>query len=338
MAERTEDAPAMEGTATIKVAQNFLTGYGITLTRTTCPAGTSTAATAITTACAGGETVLNIQATTNGSLNGNKPFRLIVQKGNFTLRTPDGQNGTTVTTTSDHSGSVTAVIQVPANALTQVAIVRVQDVATGVYTDETFIINGPTGSSGNGGTLTAIPTDITFTSAFTTECGTGTADFLVFDGTPPYTVQVTDPGNVVVTPATTNENPGRFTIKALNKNICLDKSSIVVVDSTGRRVTVTLTTKAGSATPPGPATFDVQPTSVTVGCGQTATLSVVGGSGLYTANSTHSRLIAFTFGNSVGITRATGDGATIFPATGTVTVTDGTNIAAITVTTATNCP
>lgn len=333
------DSSTQTSETVIKVAQNFLTGYGIALTRTTCPAVGSVASTTITTACAGGETLLQIGAVFNGALNGNKPFRLIVMRGNFTLRTFDtAQNGTTVTTTSDHSGTVTAMIQVPAGAATQIAIVRVQDVATGVYTDEAFVITGQTGTATNGGTLTATPTDLTFTGALSTQCGTGASDVLIFDGTPPYTALNVDPQDISVKPTTSNDNPGRFTITALNQNICLDKSPIVFTDAANRRVTVNVTTKPGSTAPPTPAAFDVQPTTVTVGCGQTATLSVVGGSGLYTANSTHPRLIAFTFANSVGITRATGDAGGVFPTTGTVTVSDGTAIKPVTVTTPATCP
>ena len=332
------DGSTQTANTVVKVAQNFLTGYGISLTQTTCPAAAA-GTTAITTACAGGETLMHISATFNGALNGNKAFRLIVMRGNFTIRTIDTQqNGTTVTTNSDHSGTVSAIIQVPTDAATQVAIIRVQDVATGVYTDEAFVINGRTGTGNNGGSLTAIPTDLTFTGGLSTECGTGASDVLIFDGTAPYTFANVDPQDITVTPASSNDNPGRFTITALNKNICLDKSPIVFTDAANRRVTVTVTTKAGSVTPPAPAAFDVQPTTVTVGCGQTATVSVVGGSGLYAANSTHPRIVAFTFGNSAGITRVTGDGATTYPTTGTVTITDGTTIKTVTVNTVANCP
>ena len=70
------------------------------------------------------------------------------------------------------------------------------------------------------GTLTAIPSALSFTGLLTTDCGTGSATVSVLDGTPPY-MAISSDISVRVTPATSNTNPGTFTIEATNPNLCL---------------------------------------------------------------------------------------------------------------------
>lgn len=321
------DSNGLIGRSVIKVAQNFLTGYGVALTPTTCPSSQGQAA---ATACAGGETAIQLNATTNGSLHGNEQFRLQVLRGNYALRNPvTGQSSETVLTTSDHTGSVLGIIQVPAGALTQIAVLRVTHVATGVYADHAFVISG----TGLAGTLTAIPTAITFKGALANQCGTGQSDVLVFDGVPPYTATSTSP-NVVVTPSTSNSNPARFTVTVTNQTVCVD-ATVVITDSLNKRVTVTVKTEAGTGTLPALA---VAPTAITLACGTSGSASVVGGSGAYSVTSSHPRVSAVVSGNIITVTRVSGDGAGTFPTTGSVTVSDGSALTGITVTVPANCP
>ena len=49
-------------------------------------------------------------------------------------------------------------------------------------------------------------------------------------------------------------------------------------------------------------------------------------------------MVAFTFANQAGITRVTGDGATAYPTTGTVSITDGFSVVTVDVTVPANCP
>jgi hypothetical protein len=289
-------------------------------------------------ACAGGTSTLHMQMTFQGNLYGNRPMQLQVLRGNFILRNPGtGQTGSTINVTSDHSGTILALVEVSPGVPTQVAIVRVIDTATGVYADQAFVIGG-TPLPGNA-PLTTVPTDLTFTGGLSTECGTGVADVLVFDGTPPYTAFATNP-NTSVTPTTTSTTPGRFTVSANNKFVCLDKVPVVITDANNQRATVTVTTELGTAKPPTVQPFTVQPTTLTVACGQTGSVSVAGGNGVasYSVNSDHPRVIAFTFNNTVSVTRMTGDGPTVFPTTANVSVTDGSSVQTVTVTVPANCP
>lgn len=310
--------------ATIQVAQNFLTGYGLTLAPTTCTVAGGTGAAPA--ACAGGDTLVRMSAVFNGNLYGNQAFRFQVIRGNFALKDPvTGQVSDTVTTVSDTTGTVQVFVTVPANAPTQLAVIRTIHIPTGVYADQVFVIQGANTTTA----LTAIPATITFTGATTTQCGSGTADILVFDGLPPYTAVSTNP-QVSVTPTTSNTQPGRFTVTAVASTQCFS-APIVITDAAGRRVTVTVSSEAGTAAPPTPAAFNVSPTAFTLSCGATGTAAIVGGSGNYFAVSSHPRVQAVASGALLQITRLTGDTAT-FPTTATVTVSDGTNLKDVTVT------
>lgn len=329
------DSTGILTSTTVRVAQNFLTGYGLSFTPSNCPQGSSTAFDPTAQACAGGETAVRMQATFNGSLAGNRQFRLEVIRGNYSLRNPaTGQNAQSVLLTSDHSGTVTAIIEVPANVPTQLAVIRVVDVATGVYADHVFTISGFSQSQN----LTAIPNEFSFKAALSTRCGTGSADFMVFDGVAPYTATPMNP-NLSVTPTVSNTNPGRFTVSAFNPNICLDNATVIITDARGGRTTITVDTLAGDIEPETPPTLTLGPTSITLGCGQTGSIAVVGGTGTYFATSTNPNVSVAISGNVVSITRAGPAG----PGTGGTTsvgiaVSDGRAIVTATATVPVSCP
>jgi hypothetical protein len=318
---------------TIRVAQNFLTGYTLAFISSTCPAP---AAGQSITPCAGGDTAINLNATFNGSLHGNEQFRLEVVRGNFAFYDPLSSTNTitnTYTTLSDHQGKITAVIRVPANAPSQIAIIRVVHVATGASAEHVF-----TTSAGNNAlTLAAIPQAISFQGATSLVCGTGSADFFVFDGVPPYSAVASD-SNVLVTPSVSNSQPGRFTVTVGNNQACLTASPVVVTDSLGNRIQVTVSTTRGTTTPAPPPALAVAPNTITLACNTSGSVSVVGGSGGYSVSSSHPRVNATVSGHTVTITRVNGDGATAYPTTAQVSVTDGSSIQVVTATVPANCP
>lgn len=324
------DSTGILVTTEVKVAQNFLTGYGVNIAPTTCPSASASGHDPAAQACAGGESAIRMQATFNGSLAGNRQFRMRVLRGNFSLRNPvTGQASQEITVTSDHTGSVLAILEVPANVPTQLGVLRVQDVATGVYSDTVFTISGFSASQ----SITPVPNDFTFTGPLTTTCGTGTASFLVFDGVAPYTAVSSDP-NLTVTPSSPT-NPGQFTLNAFNPNWCMDNATIVVTDARGGRGTVTVTTETGPLAPAEPAPFNVAPSSITLGCGQSGSVTVVGGTGSYFTNSTHPAVSAIASGTAVTITRAnTGTS----PTSVIISVSDGREIAEVTATVPATCP
>jgi hypothetical protein len=307
----------------ITVAQNFLTGYGVVIT-STCSTGT---------ACSGADAIVRLQAVANGSLYGNRALRFCVVRGNYQFVVPEipsnlpAQLVNCVDTTSDHTGTALARIRVPAGAGPEIATLRVIDVATGVYADEVFTITAGTIT----GSLTALPNDFTFTGPLTGICGTGSGDFIVFDGTPPYTATSSSPA-ITVTPTSTGANPARFTVTASNPLVCVDNATVVVTDAANRRATITVSTEEGSgALPP----LIVSPTTVTLNdtCNYSTSVTAVGGAGGISASSSHPRVVAIVSGNTVTITRVGSDPIPLinYPTTGTVTVTDGTTVQSVTV-------
>jgi hypothetical protein len=311
----------------IQVAQNFMTGYGVVFT-STCDSEAQV--------CSGADAIVRLVATTNGLLFQNRQVRFCVVRGNFKFVHPETPSNVPATqldcydTVTDHAGVAIARIRVPADAGTQLATLRVIDIASGAYVDEVFTID----QGSITGQLSVIPNDFTFTGPRTGVCGTGTADFVVFDGDPPYTAVSSNP-NISVTPTTNNSNPARFSLSAFNPNVCLDNATIVITDRANRRATVTVSTEEGSAELPALA---VAPTTVSLNdtCGFTTSVTAVGGVGPLSVNSSHPRVSATLSGNTVTITRLTPDpasppGPSFYPTTATVTVTDGATIETVTV-------
>jgi hypothetical protein len=324
------DSTGILTSSVVFVQQNFLTGFGVSISPITCPDVSSTGGTPVAQACAGGESAVIVRAAFNGALHGNKAFRLEVVRGNFSLRNPaTGQLSQSISTVSDHTGTVTGIIEVPANVPTQLGVLRVVDVATGVYADTVFTISGISQSQN----ITPIPNDFTFTGPLTTTCGTGTADFIVFDGVPPYTAVSSDP-NLSVTPSSPT-NPGRFTLNAFNPNWCMDNATIIITDARGGRGTVTVSTETGSTAPTPPPTFAVGPTSLTLGCGESGSVSVVGGTGSFSTTSTSAAVTAIASGNAVTITRVNAGSS---PTEVGIGISDGRTILTVTATVPAICP
>ena len=335
-------------TTGLSVAANFLTGYGVSFT-SNCTTGN---------VCAGGETNVFLSTSIGGNSVGNREYRYEVVRGPFTWicnnTTVQGctlsNNGTVITTRTDHMGDAQVQFRVADNVGTQLASFRVTDVATGASTLHVFTIAG----TPIGGALEAIPDAFTFTGINTAQCGTGVADFLVFDGTPPYTAISTNP-NVIVSrtgttppyepPITSNTQPGRFTIQVTNPFVCVNDALVVITDRFNSRTTVTVTSEAGSAPPP-PTPVTVTPGSLTLNCGQSGSVSVLGGptgTATFSVSSPDPRVSVTASGRTVTATRAAADTPTVPPTPpGTisyvVTVTDGATFTTIGISAPAVCP
>jgi hypothetical protein len=259
-----------------------------------------------------------------------------------------GPGGATWTTRTDHEGDAQAIIRVNANVATQIGVFRVVDVATGASTQHVFNIAGVPLS----GALVAIPTEFTLGGPDSASCGTGSGDFQVFDGTPPYTAVSSFPVDLVVEsldqPGTnvSRTQPGHFRFTAVNRRVCLSEATIIVRDANNRQVTVTVTTEPGDADPP-PAPIVPTPGQLTLGCGQSGSVILSGGGGTFTASSPDSRITVTASGRTLTITRVGADPAGFppsptpgvpNPASFSVNVTDGTNVLGIGVNAPSNCP
>jgi hypothetical protein len=338
----------------LQIAQNFMTGYGVSFA-SNC-GGTGTTAPS---ACAGGESVISVIASINGNLYGNREYRFEVVRGPFTFLNigPNGPvaasgvvgpGGTTWTTRTDHTGRAHALIRVNNNVSTQVGVFRVVDVATGASTQYLVNIAGVPLV----GELTAIPEEFSLTGPNSAQCGTGSGDFLVFDGTPPYTAVSSFPAALLVEaidrPNTnvSNSQPGQFRFTATNPFFCMSPGSIIVRDANNQQVTVEVTTEAGSGDPPPPP-ISATPGTLTLACGSSGSLILLGGTGTFTVSSPSPRITTTLSGRILTITRTALDplGTPVSPTPGTanpiaftVNVTDGTQITSLSITAPSNCP
>jgi hypothetical protein len=305
----------LTATAVIQIAQNFLTGYGMSFGVTTCQGGASP--------CAGGETAIRFDATTNGNILQDRVFRIERVRGPFQFVDPLNTNNQTdaINVVSDHEGRFTTVIRVAVGIPTQVGIIKVTDLNSGANVLQTFNISGTPAT----GVLTVIPETTTLTGPNGTICGFGTFDILVFDGAAPYTAICPNP-QILVVNSPSNTQPGRFTFNVGASTNCLTAEQCVISDAFGARTTFTVTTVKGVNPPTTP--LAVSPATLTLACGQTGNVTVVGGTGsTYSVNSSNSRVTATVSGNTVSITRLTGDVGGPFPTTATISVTDGATIA-----------
>ena len=320
-------AEGFTATAVIKVAQNFLTGYGMHALSTTCASDLI---------CTGGETALAFDSTFNGILYQLHTFRFEKVRGPFQFVDPLNTNNAVdvVTVIADHEGKFTVVIRVAGGVPAQTALFKVTDLVTGAYSFRAFVIATSTTTS----TLTLIPDKISLTGGDATVCGSGTSDVLVFDGVPPYSIICTDT-RVAAASLTSTTQPGRFTINVGQQAAgqCLDNVPCVILDANNTRAVLSISTKVGAAaTPPTPIT--AAPATLTLTCGGSGAATVVGGTGTYSATSSNSRVSAAVSGNTVTITRLTGDVGGPFPTTAVVTVTDGASVASVTATVPATCP
>ena len=334
----------------IQVAQNFLTGYTVFYQNNCIAVGTAGTGDA----CAGGETAIEITAAINGNLYGNREYRFEVVRGPFFFTNlpgvpgvvaPSGTlgpGGATWTTRSDHEGDAHAIIRVNNNVQTQLGVFRIVDVTTGASTQYIFSIAGVPLA----GALTAIPDEFTLTGPNSASCGTGSGDFLIFDGTPPYTAESSFPQFLIVTPETSTTQPGRFRFAATNPNFCLDSATIIVRDANNRTVTVEVTTEVGTGDPPPPP-ITPTPGSLTLACGQSGSVMLTGGGGTFTASSPDSRVTQTLATRVLTITRVALDPAGVPPSPTpgvanptvfNVNVTDGTNLISIGINAPSNCP
>ncbi|APV49221.1 hypothetical protein BWI17_05705 [Betaproteobacteria bacterium GR16-43] len=330
------DTTGFVATATFSVGQNFLVGYGVSYTNLCPPPATGQAQIQ---ACNGSQTVVTVSPTFNGILRGNALVRFERLRGTFGFvqcASPPPVNPTlvnSITTNTDHEGKATVCLQPASNSATQLATYRVIDVVTGVYVDQVFTIVGGPAS----GALTVIPSTITLTGSGG-RCGSGSSNFTVFDGTTPYTAVSSNPTLVSVVPAAGSTNTFTVTVFA-QQPPCPTGNTVIVTDADGRRTTVTVDSAAGGTAP----TMLVSPTSVTLTCGTSSSVTVIGGSGTYNATSTSPGLTATVSGNLVTITSVRPFPAA-FPGpdalttqTDSVTITDGTTITPVSVTHPTGC-
>ncbi len=317
------DSAGMQISRTYNVLQNFFTGYRESYSNTCASGG---AAATPPQACSGTDSIINLVPVSNGTLYGNREYQLDKIRGDFQFVVEDPsvtpQLVNQIRVRTDHTGQSHIRMRVTNNAPTQIASYKITDVSTGSTTVALFtILQQPVFD-----TITVLPDTVTFTGTLATRCGTGSADIFVSGGTPPYSLAAS--AGLAVSPTTVDLSGGRFTVTAgLTAPPCPSGTSVVVTDSRGATALVSVAIQPGTGTTPP---LSAAPTSLTLLCGQSGSVTVIGGTGApLSANSSVPRVSASVVGSTVSISRANGDLGVNYPTSGTVTVTDGTSVVSI---------
>lgn len=257
------------------------------------PSGTGCGTNAV---CSGGDAQVVVKATLNGVILRGRTIRFDVYQGAYQLVTPgSGTLVNALNVTTDENGDAVVRLSVAVGAATQVATIQSTDAATGLTRRFNFnIVQQVSGV----GILSTLPSgDITFKGAkgtagnppsdgFCPGGGFAQVDYYVFGGTPPYRITSPLPLLATVTPDVVTQNGGRFSV---NLNGC-GKTTIIVTDATNRAIETSSIEgqqgdKGDTTTPPTssfPAGGGVSPSAVSIACGSSASLTLVG-TGSYTS-------------------------------------------------------
>lgn len=339
------DANGDQTTGTYKILQNFLVGYGLSIsTTTTCGtpaagggAGGGSATTTTTEACAGSDSLVSLIPVTNGLRFAGKQMRLSVNYGPFAFiqdGPPDGITGPSYTRNADSTGLVTARIRVLPNATTQYAQFKLTDVATGAFRDVTFTVKNAAPE-----TLSVLPSDLTFTGSSTAQCGFGTASLFPTGGKSPYRAVATN-STILLSPSQVVAGDA-FNLTVGASTTCIT-ASVIVSDAEGKTATVTLKTEAGTTAPVLPMTANPSSIACLPDAGANQAQVIISGGNT-------NKVIAVSSPTLLTLNSATGTGTFVLNITGnpgggptlqnvTVTVSDGATSVPITVGRKATCP
>ena len=227
---------------------------------------------------------------------------------------------TSVTTTTDATGTARVRIRVLSGAPPQTGLLQITDVVSGAFQRTSFTIALASTSA-----LSAQPTAINFTGLTDSSCANGiSADVIVTGGSPPY--NISNPGVFAVSPQLLHSSGDRFTVTATGQ--CSSGTPIAVVDQQGASVTVNATNKVGTI---APSALAVGPTTVNLGssCGSVASVLIAGGTGSYFATAGDNAIAVTILTNQASIHWNVGvkPGNTSIP----VAISDGRTVSTVTV-------
>ncbi len=308
--------------------------------------------------CAGQSGTASLTVSQNGVPVRGKSVRFDVIQGDFRFPVDVSQTlfSTSVTVTSDESGRAMTVLRADSGALPQIATIRATDNTTGAFRTATFFIKQ---STVGGGQFVTVPPQWTVTGSYAGSCPSGSVDFLIFGGTPPYDIRSSAPAIASIFPTRTAvENPSRFTATfppPFSAPTC-GVVTFTITDATGLSIQSSLTVAEGTGVRPTPV-LNLSPDTVDLACGQSAqvTVSITDpgtppptvtasiGTGTSTATALTATVSTFGSASTITLTRGTGKvggGALATdPVTATVSVGAGSAIPKpISVKTITTCP
>ena len=232
--------------------------------------------------CSGGDAQVDVTAQLNGLKLTNRPIRFDVSQGDFRFVTP-GTNTqvNSIVVNTDENGVARVRLQTLVAAPTQVAIFTTTDTVTGLVRRTNFVIQQQTSGVG---ILSVLPSGTTTFTAFKAAVGQpaqcpfgGIVDMYIYGGTPPYTVVAPLPQFLSVFPSIVTTNGGSYRVTLSG----CGNSQLIVTDAQNRVIesaqVVGVAGPAGDAPPAAtPPSLAVSPVALTIGCGQTGSVSLSG--------------------------------------------------------------
>ncbi len=290
--------------------------------------------------CSGGEALVTATISQAGIPLPGRLVRFDVVSGDVRfIVSPPGTTGEVLalstTTTSDQAGLARVRLRVLANVPNQTALIQITDPETGSLLRIAVNVRQFTGT-GNP-VFFAIPESVTFRGQFIGQCaGNSVAtDFVIFGGTPPYNV-VNANGAIFVSPNVVQASGQAFTARLVGSPGCFTDLPITITDAAGRTIVVRVSNVEGTNPAPA-AAVGLSPTSVTIGCGQSASFVITGGTTPFSASSNNGLVTAAVAERTVTVERQPG-GTGMGNMTTTITVTDGTAPATGSVISPATCP
>jgi hypothetical protein len=310
------DTAGLTATATATVNPNFVNG-NLTVRGNGVESPSFTGCTDIGFLCAGQFGTVTVTLTQNGAPVRARTVRFSAEQGAYQFVANVNLNTLvpTIDATTDETGTATAIVRGNVGATLQVALIRATDLQTSAYRLSSFVIRQTTLS---GTDFTTVPNGWTVGGSVKNQCPGGVVDYLIFGGTPPYSIRSTI-SDVTVSPTITNtDNPNRFTASFIAQP-CGDDGyapAFAITDATGRTITSNLSVKPGTADGPATTQLGLSTNSISLQCGEQAQVvaqvrsNATTTPALSTAVTTSVRpataLTAAATGNTITVTRGSG--------------------------------
>ncbi len=228
--------------------------------------------------CSGGDAQVVVKAALNGVVLRSRAIRFEVYQGPFQIVTPGtGILVNSLIVNTDEQGDAVVRITTPASVPTQTATLQFADTITGLsrrlnfniiqqisgtgvlssLPSGTITIKGPKGATGQDGS-----------------CPVARVDYYVFGGTPPYSMVSPLPQLAAPILGASSPAAGAFSVQVTG----CGSVSLIVTDSKGLTIeTAQIVAQQGDKGDAATATtLTVSPTAVTVGCGQSSSINLVG--------------------------------------------------------------
>lgn len=274
-------------TLTVRDAYNQATSVSVTVKpspllgaltitpRTSSPCGAVATSTLPASICSGETATASILLRGANTLPlPNRQVRFDVLQGpyNFVLDQAGTILAKTATVVTDQNGLAIVTVKADNVIPSQAVLIRATDLTSGNRVDGTFTIIELTNGSA---VLSVVPQKYTVKGVYKNECPSSTADYVIYGGTPPYTVTTGLPvfmtlsvpgssGQTVIV----NRSAGIFTASNSAALTCSAYSApITITDVAGRTITASYDVEPGTQdrpTPPTPDALSISPPSMTI--------------------------------------------------------------------------